>query len=110
MDVEEEIAALGVQIIWVLEYTQSYVAGTATTCRQFMDGYGSEVGLCVGDGQTEPEAGTFDSSPFSVYRGFDMIVTRDDMVVQFDSSHGTGDENLTGAELKAEIEAVLAAQ
>ncbi len=73
-------------------------AGTAETCRDTLDSLGSDAGWCVGDGQTEPEEGTFDDSPFSVARGFDIIVTRDDMKIVWTTSHGTpsGNENLTG--------------
>ena len=83
--------------------------GTAEACRDFMDDRGSEAGLCVGDGQTEPEAGVWDNSPFSVGRGFDIIVPRDSMEIVFTTNHGTpaGNENIDGEDvLEAVIEAV----
>ena len=63
-----------------------------------MDGRGSDAGLCVGDAETQPTAGTFDNSPFSQFRGFDMIVQRASMEIVFTSNHGTpgGNENLDG--------------
>ena len=75
--------------------------GTAAGCRDFMDGQGSENGLCVGDAETEPNPGTFDSSPFSSFRGFDMIVHRDTMQIVFNSDHGTpgGNDNRSGEEI-----------
>ena len=101
---------LGVEIIWVLEADNRQVPGTAERCMEIMDDLGDpQVGWCVGDGQTLPIAQAFDDSDFSIGRGFDMIVPRDSMVVEFSSSHGSpgGNENLTGEELLAEIEAFL---
>lgn len=76
-----------------------------------MDNRGSDKGWCVGDGETEPEEGTFDESPFSIARGFDMIVTRRDMRVGYVTTHGTpaGNENPSGAEVLAEVQAAVAA-
>ncbi len=70
-----------------------------------------QVGWCVGDDQTQPVAGTFDDSPFSEFRGFDIIVPRSTMVVEFSTSHGTpsGNDNITGEELLVEVEAIVAA-
>ena len=75
--VEEEIIAAGAEIIWVLEQNRLGVEGNAEDCRSFMDDRGSSEGWCVGDGQTEPTPGTFDESPFSVLRGFDLVVPED---------------------------------
>jgi len=99
----------GAQIIWVLEQNTSFNLGTAEDCRDYMDGKGSTLGWCVGDGMTMPEPTTFDDSPFSNARGFDMIVVRETMEVVFSSTHGTtaGSENLTGEELLAEVQAVV---
>lgn len=108
--VEQDIIDAGAQIIWVLEQNTSQNIGTAADCRSYMDGKGSTQGWCVGDGMTSPVPGTFDDSPFSIARGFDMIVVRETMTVAFSSNHGTtaGNENLTGAELLAEVQAVVA--
>ncbi|MEM9461391.1 MAG: hypothetical protein AAGF11_44920 [Myxococcota bacterium] len=108
--VEQDIIDAGAQLIWVLEQNTSMNIGTAVDCRSFMDERGSTQGWCVGDGMTMPVPGTFDDSPFSIARGFDMIVVRETMTVAFSSSHGTpnGNENLTGEELLAEVEAVIA--
>lgn len=104
--VEDDIIAEGVQIIWVLEQTQSLQPGTAERCLTFVNGEGSEKGLCAGDNQTQPEPGTFDDSPFSSDRGFDMLVRRENMEIVFTAAHGTpaGNENLTGQELLAAIQ------
>lgn len=107
---EQDIIDAGAQIIWVLEQNTGGNIGTAEDCRAYIDGKGSTQGWCVGDGMTMPVPGTFDDSPFSNARGFDMIVVRETMTVVFSSTHGTtaGSENLTGAELLAEVEAVVA--
>ena len=107
---EEAILAERTQIIWVLEEDTSFVAGTAASCRSFVVSKGSDQGLCVGDGQTEPTAGVFDASGFALGRGFDIIVRRSDMRILFSTSHGTprGNDNLTGAELLAELRRIRA--
>lgn len=99
--VESEIAAEGAEIIWVLEENTRSEPGTGEDCLAFMIAQGAESGLCVGDGETRPEAGAFDRSGFAIGRGFDMIVSRADLTVRFSSAHGTpsGNENLTGDEL-----------
>lgn len=106
--VEEDILAAGAAIIWVLEEDTRSRPGTAESCRSTFDGYGSDKGLCVGDGQTSPSPGTFDRSPFSVRRGIDLIVRRSDMHIVFEASHGTpaGNDNLTGADILAEVRRV----
>ncbi|MCA9567888.1 MAG: hypothetical protein KC656_08600 [Myxococcales bacterium] len=110
--VADDIVAAGAEIIWVMERTASNAPGTAVNCQTFMStvGGGTDKGWCVGDSETLPTAYTFDNSPFSLYRGFDMIVTKNDMVIQFSSSHGSpaGNENMTGAEMLAEVQAVIA--
>ncbi|MCO4773123.1 MAG: hypothetical protein KDA24_24020 [Deltaproteobacteria bacterium] len=96
-----------------MEANQIGQPGTAEGCRDFMDGRGSEAGWCVGDGQTEPEPGVWDDSPFSVGRGFDIIVPTHSMEIVFTTNHGTpgGNENLTGDEvLDAVIDAVETAR
>ena len=108
---EENIIAEGVQIVWVLEYDIFFAAGTALACRSFVDSEGSDKGLCAGDGETQPIAGVFDSSPFSVGRGIDMLVRRADMEIVFTAAHGTpgGNDNYTGQELLGFIQAQKAA-
>jgi hypothetical protein len=96
---DDEILEAGAEIVWVLEADSSGAAGTADLCSSVMDVLGDpDRGWCVGDGQTEPMAGTFDDSPFSVYRGFDMIVPRDTMEILWTSSHGSpsGNDNIDG--------------
>lgn len=110
MQVEQQILDAGAQIIWVLEANGFGQPGTAQTCRDFVDAQGSQLGWCVGDGETIPMPGTFDNSPFSIGRGFDIIVPRSTMEIVYTTSHGTplGNENITGEELLAEIQAVAA--
>ncbi|MEN0062549.1 MAG: hypothetical protein AAGA48_10400 [Myxococcota bacterium] len=75
-----------------------------------MDTFGSNRGICVGDSETRPEAGTFDQSPFSIARGFDIIVDRSSMEIVWESSHGTpsGNENLDGTEVLAAVQDAVA--
>lgn len=110
MQVEQQILDAGAQIIWVLEQDSFLQPGTAQLCRDFIDSRGSTLGWCVGDGQTMPTPGTFDNSPFSIGRGFDIIVPRGSMTIEFTTNHGTpgGNENITGEELLAAIEAIAA--
>ncbi len=112
VQLEDDFIAAGAQIIWVLEDDRSFQSGTALSCRNFMDSLDSEVGLCVGDGQTEPVADAFDNSPFSENRGFDMIVRRSDMQVVYTTSHGTGsqNDNPTGQDVLDAVNAVIANQ
>jgi hypothetical protein len=110
-EVEDEIVAAGAEIIWVLEQDPSFEPGTANRCMETMDALGSkDQGWCVGDEQTEPVAGTFDDSPFSVARGFDMIVPRSTMEIVWTSSHGTpsGNENLEGEDVLAAVQEAVA--
>ena len=105
---EDEIIAAGAQIIWVLEQEGFGNPGTAMQCRDYMASKGSTAGWCVGDAQTQPIPITFDNSPFSVGRGFDMIVVRETMEVAFTSAHGTtGGENYTGEEILGFVEQVV---
>lgn len=99
--VEDDIIAAGAQIIWVLEKDRAFVDGTAESCRSYINSEGSTKGLCVGDGETMPTPGVWDNSPFSIARGFDIIVRRSTMEILWASSHGTpaGNENLTGSQV-----------
>lgn len=100
--------AAGAEIIWVLEQTSFGQPGTAENCQEFLNNLGSSQGWCVGDSQTMPVPGSFDDSPFSLQRGFDIIVTRSDMEIRYATNHGTtsGNENISGAELLAEVQAI----
>ena len=110
MQVEQGIVDAGAQIIWVLEQDESGNIGTAANCRTYLDEKGSTEGLCVGDGETMPDFGAFDNSPFSVSRGFDMIVVRETMEIVFTASHGTngGNENIDGERLLEVVQQVVA--
>lgn len=107
---EQDIVDAGAQIIWVLEQDRQRNPGTRRLCDELFDIEGSVSGICVGDNQTQPEAGTFDDSPFSIERGFDMIVERETMQVVWASTHGTtrGNENLSGAEVLSAVEEAVA--
>ena len=108
--VEDEIIAEGAQIIWVLEANRFGQPGTAEDCRAFMSGRGSTRGICVGDSQTMPTAGVWDRSPFAIGRGFDLLMRRSEMRIDWVSTHGTpgGNDNLTGEEVLAEVRRYVA--
>ena len=109
-EVADEIVAEGAEIIWVLEKGPGFEDGTAEECMATMDVLGSpSVGWCVGDDETNPVAGTFDGSPFSIGRGFDMIVPRSTMEILWTSSHGStsGNENLEGSDILAKVQEAL---
>lgn len=74
-----------------------------------MDDEGSSLGWCVGDSRTQPTPGTFDTSPFSIGRGFDIIVPRDTMTIEYTTNHGTpsGNENPTGADVLQALREIL---
>ncbi len=93
----------------MLEQNQLGQPGTAEDCRSFMDGRGSSAGWCVGDSETSPEPGSWDESPFSVGRGFDIVVPRSTMVVKFTTNHGTpqGNENLDGDDVLDAVREVI---
>ncbi len=103
--VEEQIIAAGAQLVWVLEQDANFNPGTATSCRNYVDSQGSNAGICVGDGETQPTPGVWDRSPFARGRGIDLIVRRSDMRVIWVSTHGTpaGNENLTGEQVLEEV-------
>lgn len=108
VQVEQQIVDAGAEVIWILAQDGFGTPGTAQSCRNFMDSQGSELGWCVGDGQTAPTAEAFMDSPFGNGKGFDMVVVRETMEVVFVTSHGIGGgfENLTGEELLAEIQMI----
>lgn len=114
---EEEFVAAGAQIIWVLLQDRNVQQGTAMSCREFLNSSprNSDGGWCVGDGQTMnqpmPSDTTWSDSPIAIGRGYDLIVSRRDMVVRDAPTHGTpgGNENLTGSELLERVQAVLEA-
>ncbi len=103
--VDDEIEAAGARIVWVLQQDSRGRAGTAESCYETMRGFGADRGICVGDGETAPTAGVFDDSPFAIGRGFDLIVPRDTMVIDYVTTHGTpsGNENLDGEEILAKV-------
>ena len=108
MEVEDQIIAAGAEIIWVLEANAFLQPGTAEDCRTIVNGLGSQVGWCVGDSETMPVAGVFDNSPFSLSRGFDIIVPRATMEIVYATNHGTpgGNENISGEALLAQVQLV----
>lgn len=96
-DIEDENA----RIIWVLERNNRGQPGSAADCRNWVGQQGASKGICVGDVETMPMAGVFDRSPLAKGRGFDLIVRRSTMVIEFVSTHGTpsGNDNLSGDQL-----------
>jgi hypothetical protein len=94
----------------VLESDSNVRPGTADSCRRFVDGRMSDQGLCVGDGETLPQPGTFDKSPFAEGRGFDVLIRKSDMRIVYVTSHGTpnGNDNVTAEALLEEIRAAKA--
>ncbi len=94
----------------MLEQGRLYEDGTAEQCREVMTQAGASAGWCVGDDETQPEIDAWDDSAFSIGRGFDIIVTRSDMVIQYSTSHGTptGNDNVSGEELLQAVRDVVA--
>lgn len=107
-EVQDRIEAAGAAIIWVLEEDTGGEDGTAESCVDFFSAGGSTIGWCVGDGQTEPNAGEFDDSPFSRGRGFDMAVRRSTMIIEYTTNDGTpsGNDNPTAEEIAEAVEAL----
>ena len=108
---DDDFNAAGAEIIWVLEQGPAFEDGTADNCFDTLQTLGADQGWCVGDDETDaPYADVWDDSPFAVGRGFEVIVRRSTMTIEFASSHGSvgGNDNLTAAELLAEVEAVVA--
>ena len=106
---EDAIVEAGAEIVWVLEYGNDFQAGTAKSCVDHFEQMGVQSqGWCVGDGQSKPEENLFDQSEFAIGRGFDMIVSRDTMTIDWVSTHGSpgGNENLDGDEVLAAVELV----
>ena len=100
----------GAQIVWVLEQGPNVEPGTAELCDEVMTELGSgPVGICVGDAETEPVPGVWDASPFSQYRGFDIVLPRQTMEILWSSSHGTpsGNENLSGKQVLDAVRQVV---
>jgi hypothetical protein len=108
---EQAIIEAGAEIIWVLEQDRMFQPGTAESCRALLDQADSVLGWCVGDSQTEPEQGIFDTSPFAEGRGYDFIVDRRTMEIVWTTTHGTtsGNENLSGEEVLAAVQAAAEA-
>ena len=107
-DLDEDFQAAGAEIIWVLEQGPRFENGTAENCIATMEDLGATTGWCVGDDETLPNADVFDDSSLSNNRGFDILVSRDTMRIEWASTHGTGpnDENPDGADVLAEVEAL----
>ncbi|MEZ4319218.1 MAG: hypothetical protein R3F61_17010 [Myxococcota bacterium] len=108
-EIEDDIQAAGAEIIWVLEADTSGTPGTFQSCYDFV-GSEASTGWCVGDAETAPEPGEWDDSPFSRGRGFDIVVPRDSMVIEYTTNHGTpsGNDNPTAEELLQAVQDVIA--
>jgi len=110
VDQEQDIEDAGARIIWVLQETRPGTLGTRADCDELFDREDSVAGICVGDAETEPRAGTFDASPFTEGRGFDILVDRRTMRIVWESSHGTpsGNDNVSGEEVLAAVREAVA--
>lgn len=122
MQIEDDFVAAGAEIVWVLEQDTDFQPGTAASCMDTLEFLDARRGWCVGDGETQPEPGTFDSSPFSVNpgesdapehpsgRGFDMIVPISTMTIAYTTNHGNPhlNENITAEELLAVVQEIVA--
>jgi hypothetical protein len=107
-EIEQDIVDAGAEIIWVLEADTSQTPGTAQSCFDFVSNEAS-LGWCVGDGETLPNAGEWDDSPFSQGRGFDIVVPRESMVIEYTTNHGTpaGNDNPTAEEVLQAVQDVI---
>lgn len=95
----------------MLEQGPRFEDGTADECLETLQALGADQGWCVGDDETDPPyADVWDLSPFAQNRGFEIIVRRSTMTIEWASSHGSvsGNDNISAAELLAEVEAVVA--
>jgi len=110
-EVQDELHDAGAEIVWVLEFSRTFQPGVPEDCVEFVQDQGAATGWCVGDAQTRPDSGTFDQSPFSVGRGFDIVVPRSTMEVVYSTSHGTpdGNDNPSGEDVLAEVRAIVEA-
>ena len=106
---DNDIAAEGIQIVWVLMQDRLFRAGTADRCRDYIRSISGDVGLCVGDSETRPMADAFGDSDIAIGRGYDVLVRRSDMKVVYATTHGTpgGNETLTGQQLLDNIRRVI---
>lgn len=107
---EAEFLAKGVEIIWVLEQSPTFSGGTMDNCLDVMGTLGATAGWCVGDDEIQPQPNVFDDSPFSVNRGFDMLVPRSTMTIEWTSSHGSpaGNDNPSASEMLDAVDALRA--
>ncbi len=98
--IDEDFEAAGAALIWVLEDSASFAGGTADNCFDTMETLGASTGWCVGDDETLPEADVWDDSPLANNRGFEIIVRRSTMTIEWTSSHGSGaNDNISAEEL-----------
>jgi len=106
---EDEIIAAGAEIIWVLEQGSGFTDGTAENCIDTMEALGATQGWCVGDDESLPAPDVFDDSEFAIGRGFDLIVPRSTMTIDWVSTHGTpsGNDNLDGDDVLQAVEDII---
>ena len=109
--IDDDFIAAGAEIIWILEQGPFFEDGTADNCLDVLTSVGADQGWCVGDDETDdPYADVWDDSPFAVDRGVDIIVRRSTMTIEWVASHGSpgGNDNVSAADLLAEVEAIVA--
>ena len=90
-DSEDAILAAGAQIIWVTTEDSGFAPATSEFAHQYYGTtIGSAVGYRVGDGETQPTPGIFDSSPFiTSNRGFVMLVRRSNLEILFGANYSS---------------------
>lgn len=106
-DLEAEYIAAGAQVIWMLQETTGFQPATSAQTHEFYESsIASDVGLRVGDAETQPIAGAFENSPFiDTDRGFVMIVRKRDMKIVYENTHGN-ERTLNGQTLLDAVRAV----
>lgn len=102
-DVEDEFAAAGARVIWVLNENISFQLATSQDAQNYYrDTIASALGVAVGDAETSPDVGAFNDTPIITSgRGFVMVVRRSDMQVTYSVNYSSS----SAAALLAEVQA-----
>ncbi len=90
-DIEAQFTAENVQLIWVLNENSSFqLASSQEAEHYYRDTIASEIGIAVGDSETSPDSGAFNSTPIITSgRGFVMVVRRSDMQVTYSVNYSS---------------------
>lgn len=102
---EDELAAAGARVIWVLNENISFqLASSQDAQNYYRDTIVSERGVAVGDAETSPDVGAFNETPIITSgRGFVMVVRRSDMQVTYSVNYSSSSAN----ELLAQVQAAV---